>query len=95
MAIGDEVTVGERATVWPAFVFVTCRSGEGWVPSRYLSADAGTAVATIPYDTTELELGHGAEVTVVELDDESGWWWCRRSDGVEGWVPINALELIA
>jgi len=86
--------VSERATEWPAFVFVTIRSGEGWVPSRYLSADTGTAVVTIPYDTTELALAPGAEVAVVELDDESGWWWCRRDDGVEGWVPVKALDLL-
>jgi hypothetical protein len=92
---GDEVTIGRRDTRWPAFVFVTGPSGEGWVPSRYLSTEAGTAAVTIPYDTTELELAAGEEVDVLERDDTSGWWWCRRADGVEGWVPVAALDPIA
>lgn len=91
---GDEVTVGERDTQWPAFVFVTGATGEGWVPSRYLSADAGAAVVITPYDTTELELTAGEEVDVLDRDDASGWWWCRRGSA-EGWVPVSALEPIA
>jgi hypothetical protein len=31
---GQRVTVGERDTHWPAFVFVTADNGSGWVPSR-------------------------------------------------------------
>ena len=92
---GDEVTVGGRDTRWPAFVFVTGPSGEGWVPSRHLSAEAGTAVVITPYDTTELELATGEEVDILERDDTSGWWWCRRIDGAEGWVPVAALERTA
>ena len=91
---GDEVTVGERDTQWPAFVFVTCASGEGWVPSRHLSANAGTASVITPYDTTELDLVAGEEVAVLERDDTSGWWWCRRADGEVGWVPVSALDPI-
>lgn len=92
---GDEVTVGERDGHWPAFVYVSCTSGEGWVPARHLSMDAGTAVVITAYDTTELELTAGEEVVVLDRDDASGWWWCRRNDGAEGWVPISALDPIA
>ena len=88
---GDPVTVGERNTNWPAFVFVVSSRGEGWVPSRHLSADSGTSVAQVDYDTTELALAAGQEVLVLERDDESGWWWCRADDGSLGWVPVNAL----
>ena len=48
-----------------------------------------------PYDTTELELAVGEEVVVLDRDDVSGWWWCRRADGAEGWVPVSALDPIA
>lgn len=92
---GDEVTVGRRDTRWPAFVFVTSPSGEGWVPARHLSAEAGTAVLLVPYDTTELKLAPDEEVTVIERDDVSGWWWCGRADGTEGWVPVAALDPIS
>jgi hypothetical protein len=95
LELGDEVTVGERDTQWPAFVFVTAASGEGWVPSRHLSADSGTASVITPYNTKELDLAAGDEVDVLERDDASGWWWCRRADGAEGWVPVSALDPIS
>jgi hypothetical protein len=91
---GDEITVGERSTVWPAFVFVVSSLGEGWVPSRHLTADSGPAVVVTGYDTTELSLTPGQEILVLERDDESGWWWCRADDGSVGWVPIDALVTI-
>ncbi len=88
---GESVTVGERNTTWPSFVFVVASHGEGWVPSRHLSADSGAAVVEVGYDTTELALVAGQEVSVLERDDESGWWWCLAHDGSVGWVPVNAL----
>ena len=91
LTIGEPVVVGERDTEWPAFVFVTNAKGSGWVPARHLSADAGAAVVEEPYDTTELELAARQEVTVLERDEDSGWWWCRADDGREGWVPIRAF----
>lgn len=89
---GDVVRVGERHDRWTAFVLVTCPGGEGWVPSRHLSATSGTALVVAGYDTTELALEPGEHVTVLRRDDESGWWWCRADDGAEGWVPAAALH---
>ncbi len=88
---GESVTVGDRDTTWPAFVFVVSSHGEGWIPSRNLSADSGTAVVEVGYDTTELALAAGEEVSVLERDDVSGWWWCRTEGGSVGWVPVEAL----
>jgi hypothetical protein len=43
---GETVTVGDRDTDWPAFVFVTAAHGSGWVPARHLSPPvAGTPAA--------------------------------------------------
>lgn len=92
LAIGDSVVAGERATQWPEFVFVTGEAGEGWVPARHLSGDSGTVAVETEYDTTELSVSVGQEVTVLERDDLSGWWWCRADDGRTGWVPVLALE---
>ena len=94
LAVGEVVEAGGRHDHWPAFVLVTSPDGSGWVPSRHLSADRGPVTVTEAYNTTELALPPGAEVTVVSRDDESGWWWCRRDDGSEGWVPVEALEPI-
>jgi SH3 domain len=91
VAVGDAVSVGERDTDWPAFVFVTAERGAGWIPSRYLSSDSGEATVEVAYDTTELATELGDVLEVVERDDESGWHWCRASDGREGWVPTRTL----
>ena len=95
LASGDVVTVGRRDSDWPAFVFVITAGGSGWVPSRYLSADAGRAVVETPYNTTELATRSGEIFEVVERDDESGWLWCRSADGREGWVPTRTVEAAA
>jgi hypothetical protein len=89
---GEQVVVGERDTTWPEFVFVTSDHGEGWVPARHLSAGHGPATVEESYDTTELPTVEGELLEVIRRDDQSGWWWCRSSDGREGWVPINTLE---
>lgn len=92
LAPGEPVMVGDRDTEWPEFVFVTSSEGSGWVPARHLSADAGAAIVEVAYDTTELAVSAGEEVTLVERDDVSGWWWCRNTAGAEGWVPRAILE---
>jgi len=89
---GEVVSVGERDTQWPEFVFVTASNGTGWVPARHLSAASGAATVLVAYDTTELSVSVGDVLTVVERDDESGWWWCRSSEGNEGWVPTDVLQ---
>lgn len=92
VGVGETVTVGERDHDWPEFVFVTAAHGEGWVPSRHLSADHGTATVIHPYDTTELATTAGEVLDVVERDEQSGWLWCRAADGREGWVPVRTLR---
>lgn len=92
---GDTVKVGERDTTWPAFVFITSTQGEGWVPARHLETDSGETVVVTGYDTTELPTEAGQELVVVKRDDESGWLWCRRDDGDEGWVPSSTVEVIS
>jgi hypothetical protein len=91
---GERVTVGDRDTTWPAFVFVVSPHGEGWVPARHLTADSGAAIVVEAYDTTELALGPDQEVLVLARDAASGWWWCRTDDGSVGWVPAKALITI-
>ncbi len=88
---GERVTVGERSHEWPAFVFITCALGQGWVPARHLSGEEGVATVEADYDTTELPVADGQTVEVLAGDDASGWWWCRSEAGDEGWVPRSAL----
>ena len=92
LAAGEPVIIGEHDEEWPEFVFVTSAAGSGWVPGRHLSASSGAAIVEIAYDTTELAVSAGQQVTVVDRDDGSGWWWCRNDAGDEGWVPMAVLE---
>lgn len=89
--VGAAVTIADRESDWPAFVFARTAAGEGWVPARYLSAASGDAVVDTPYDTTELATNEGEWLTVVDRDDESGWLWCRNAAGREGWVPSRTV----
>jgi len=92
LAVGDEVQVGERATHWPEFVFVTGAAGTGWVPARHLSQPSGRAVVHTAYSTTELPTQSGEALDVLVEDLVSGWLWCRSSRGREGWVPLSTIE---
>ena len=95
-----KVVPGERVTVtapsggdFPAFVCVaTASGGTGWVPERFLSAERPNAVVVEPYDTTVLMPTVGDRVEVLHDDAESGWSWCRGSNGAEGWVANRTLR---
>ena len=92
LQVGDLVEIEKRDTEWPAFDFVTTRTGQGWVPVRNLSAPEGHALCRIPYDTTELPTSVGDTLEVLEEDFLGGWLWCRSQAGKEGWVPMNTVE---
>jgi HAD superfamily hydrolase (TIGR01509 family) len=97
---GDELTVGERDDQWPAFVLVTTSAGlQGWVPQRDLTRmgrrNEQKYTARIRYDTAELTVDPGAELTVVETDLGSGWLRCTDPTGCEGWVPVLCLDPVA
>jgi hypothetical protein len=49
-------------------------------------------VVKTAYDTTELPTKAGDVLDVLAEDHESGWLWCRPSDGREGWVPARTLD---
>ncbi|MDR2983833.1 MAG: hypothetical protein LBV34_03235 [Nocardiopsaceae bacterium] len=89
---GQEVQAGQRDSEWPAFVFVTTGDGAGWVPERHIDTSSHPAVVKTGYDTTELPTKAGEELTLLELDDASGWAWVRNAAGREGWVPVSTTE---
>jgi hypothetical protein len=92
LAVGEEVTAGDRDQEWPAFVFVTTPRGSGWVPARHLTSSSASAVVVEAYDTTELPTEVGEELDVIHEDTDSGWIWCRSVVGREGWVPIKTVS---
>lgn len=94
---GDELTFGERDDQWPAFVLVTTSAGsQGWVPQLGLTRTGerheGKFTPRYRYDTTELSVDEGTELTVLEADLGSGWLWCRDAGDRVGWVPARCVE---
>ena len=90
-AAGEVVTLGARDTEWPAFAWVTTDDGNaGWAPVDWLEPLAdGRARALRDYTARELDVDTGTEVALEA--SLGGWWWCRRDDGHDGWVPDTHL----
>lgn len=90
--VGEIVTVGKRDTEWPDFVWTTTTDGNtGWAPIDWLQPlGGGHASAVRDYSARELDADTGDSVTL--LQTLGGWWWCRRGDGREGWIPETYLE---
>ena len=90
---GDPVTLGERDSDWPQFVWTTLAQGlGGWIPATLFDREFGEAIAQGDYDTGELATDIG-EMLVVHHEQE-GWWWAENTRGDTGWIPGRALELI-
>ena len=92
--VGDTLGVGHRDQQWTSYVWCTDAAGRsGWVPDIYIEmTGAHEAVAARDYDATELTVGRGDELDV--LDEVGGWYLCRTANGVSGWVPWDAVEAI-
>ena len=90
---GDRVTLGDRDTEWPQFVWTALASGlGGWVPSALFDAERGQASALQDYDTRELSVDAGEELLLQH--ELATWWWGRNTSGDSGWVPASKLELL-
>ncbi len=92
---GEVVAVGRRDQQWTSYVWGTDQAGRaGWVPEEYLETTAaGEAVALRDYDATELTVGHGEHLDV--LDEAGGWLLCRTDAGIVGWVPADHTQALA
>lgn len=94
VAPGDRVTLGDRDTEWPEFVWTALASGlGGWMPSTLFDAERGEASALQDYDTRELDADVGDVLTLHE--ERAGWWWATNAAGDSGWVPARAIEVDA
>lgn len=91
LAAGDRVAVERRDSPWPEYRWCAAPDGrEGWVPAEILTETAAGWVAALPYDARELTVEAGDIVEAMRL--LAGWWWCRSSDGSEGWIPAEVLS---
>lgn len=93
VASGDRVTLGDRDSEWPEFVWTALASGlGGWIPSTLFDAERGEASALDDYDTQELDADMGEELVLHR--EHAQWWWAQNAVGKLGWVPARALEIV-
>lgn len=93
MQAGERVTLGDRDSEWPEFVWTALASGlGGWVPSALFDAERGHASALQDYDTQELAADPGDELVL--HNELAGWWWAENARGDTGWIPARKLELL-
>ncbi|HEY0661390.1 MAG TPA: SH3 domain-containing protein [Lysobacter sp.] len=93
VARGDTVTLGDRDTEWPQFVWAAIAEGHGgWMPVALFDGDRGNATALADYDTRELPADPGELLTLHH--ELAQWWWAENAQGAQGWIPARALELL-
>jgi hypothetical protein len=94
ISAGDLLRGGELSEEWPAFRWCNNERGRGgWVPDRYLLHLADVEVTVLrDYDTTELAADEGEIVSVIELDEESGWLLCSNAAEKRGWIPLRSVN---
>jgi len=87
---GENVKVGKRDSEWVGWIWCITEDGnEGWAPENILDINQTEAVVVSDYNATELSVVVGEELEMYHR--ESGWVWCRRSNGDEGWVPLECF----
>ena len=89
---GDALNIGHRDQQWTSYVWCTDMDGHaGWVPDTYIEMTGlHEATATRDYDATELTVGRGEVLDV--LDEAGGWLLCRTGAQRVGWVPAANTE---
>ncbi|SRR6266508_3527231 len=88
---GEQVILGRRDDIYPAFFWVTTRSGaSGWMAERDLQLSGEIATACSDYEATELSITPGEELTV--LDEVGGWLWCLNANEERGWIPATHVR---
>lgn len=90
---GERLAFERRETEFEGWIWCVNKLGEaGWVPEAWVALEGRFCVMRRDCDSTELTVEVGEELTGAFV--ESGWMWARKSDGQEGWVPLECVEMI-
>ena len=93
-AAGDTLTLEDRETEYPGWFWAIHGSGAaGWVPDTLIARQGNQITLRADYDATELTVAVNEPLTV--LEQHGGWYRCRTSEAVEGWVPMENVALAA
>jgi len=88
---GDPLKIGEESPAYPGWLRATVPDGRStWIPEAYVQVNGAKGIARVEYDSRELAVKGGEEVTL--LLEYRGWVWVRTEDGREGWLPLDVLE---
>lgn len=91
MRSGDRFSIGKRDDKWEGWIWCTDNQGQSrWIPDVYLRIEGDSAIALCDYDSTELSVEVGDELTI--LKQAADWAWCRTVNGQEGWVPLENVK---
>lgn len=89
---GEKLEVAGKDTDYPGWVWSINSEGKGgWVPERYLDIEGETGTANRNYSALELTVKE--DETIAIIDEECGWFLCRKDDNTVGWVPSERIEL--
>lgn len=89
---GQVVRMGAPDPGWPGWIWVTADDGRGSHVPEDICQPAGEGVAVVLRDFEARDLSVRGGDEVVSLDEVNGWHWCRRPDGLEGWLPAYLLR---
>lgn len=90
---GDFVKVGEEDEEMPGWFWCTDEDGvSAWIPGSHLQRKNGKAKMLVDYDSTEHTVRVGDVLEFIKED--TGWIWCKNSEGKVGWVPADKVKQI-
>lgn len=93
LKVGDEVQLFKEDVPlkWKGWNLCKDKTGnQGWISETYiLRIDTDTARIIKNYTAREINASKDEEVEVLYTD--CGWAWCKKTDGVEGWLPSEVL----
>jgi len=89
---GEHVKTGKKDNRWVGWIWCKTENGnEGWAPENILEINQTEALVTADYNATELSVAVGEELELFQR--ESGWVWCHRQNGDEGWIPLECFDI--
>ncbi|MGP6239919.1 SH3 domain-containing protein [Cuniculiplasma sp. SKW4] len=91
---GTHLKMEERNEIWNSWIW--CHDNENrsaWIPEQLLSVVNNVdAILKDDYDSNELTVHAGEVVEGHKIYD--GWVWCKNTEKMEGWIPLDNLETV-